>query len=43
MIVIRKFRHREEVGPIILTVRTEHAEIGFHPLVIVFDLSLCLG
>jgi len=42
VVVVRKLRHQEEVGPIVLTVRTEHAEIGFHPLVVVFDLSLRL-
>ena len=42
VVVIQKLRHREKVGPIILSVRTEHAEICFHPLVVVFNLSLCL-
>jgi len=42
VVVICKLCHWKEVGPIILTVRTEHVEICFHPLVVVFDLCLCL-
>ena len=37
-----KLRHRKEISPIVLTVRAEHAEICFHPLVVILDLSLRL-
>ena len=42
VVVIRELRH-QKVGPIVLTVRTKHAEARFHRLVVVFDLSLRLA
>jgi len=32
----------EQGCPIVLLVIAEHADVGLHPLIVIFDLSLCL-
>jgi len=42
VIVIGELRRVEQGRPIVLLVIAEHVNIGFHPFVVVFNLSLCL-
>jgi len=42
VIVVGELRRVEQGRPVVLLVIAEHADVGFHPLIVVFDLSLCL-
>jgi hypothetical protein len=42
VIVVGEFRHRQQICPIVLSMRIEHPQVRLHPLVVIFDLTLCL-
>jgi hypothetical protein len=42
VIIVSKFRHRQQIRPIVLSVRAEHPKVRFHPLVVILDLTLSL-
>jgi len=42
VIVVGELRRVEQGRPVVLLVVAEHADVGLHPLVIIFDLSLGL-
>jgi hypothetical protein len=42
VIIVSKFRHQQQICPIILLVRAEHPKVRFHPLVVILDLTLSL-
>jgi hypothetical protein len=42
MIIVSKFCHWQQIHPIILSVRAEHSQIRFHPLVVILNLALSL-
>ena len=41
--VVSKFHHRQIVDPIVLLVVDEELEVGFNPLVVLLQLSICPG
>jgi hypothetical protein len=42
VIIVGKFRCRQQIHPIILLVRAEHPKVRFHPLVVILNLTLSL-
>jgi hypothetical protein len=42
MVIVCEFCCWQQICPIVLLVQTEHPQVGFHPFVVIFDLSLSL-
>ena len=42
LVIVDMFRHREEVGPIVLFLVDEWSNVGFNNLINSFRLSICL-
>ena len=42
VVIVGELRRVEEGRPVVLLMVAEHVDVGLHPLVIIFDLSLCL-